>query len=104
MAKLPANLVKTPVFDNPLRPTNTGPIAVPELPRVVTKEDGESVATVIPSTEVSDGADELAYRISARFTEEQWRALQMACHDRRMKGQRINVAELLREIVDEWRS
>jgi hypothetical protein len=48
------------------------------------------------------GDDAYPFRLTARFTEKQWRLLQTECHRRRMSGQRINVAELLRQLVDEW--
>jgi hypothetical protein len=98
MGKLPGNLVKPPAFDNPLRPTatpstdNVVQIATPEIPEDAV-EDQHGPA-----------GDPLAHRISARFTDDQWKALQRDCHSQRMHGKRMNVAELLRQIVDEWRS
>lgn len=48
------------------------------------------------------GDDAYPYRLTARFTESQWKLLQDECHRRRMAGQRMNVAELLRALVNDW--
>jgi hypothetical protein len=44
----------------------------------------------------------LAHRTSVRFTRRQWEALHAECFSRRMRGEKVNVAELIREIIDEW--
>lgn len=55
-----------------------------------------------PSSSTSS-VDDLTQRVTARFNDAQWAALQAECHARRLRHERINVAELLREIVDEWK-
>jgi len=59
----------------------------------------------VPATSSTTTApvEELTQRVTARFTDAQWAALQAECHKRRLLHERINVAELLREIVDDWK-
>ena len=100
MAKLPANLVKRSMFDNPLRPT-----AVPQL-SVAPARAADPIQDSIESENAPIGETESEleiHRVSVRFTDSQWKALQTACHARRMTGAHTNVAEMLRELVDEWR-
>jgi hypothetical protein len=42
------------------------------------------------------------HTLSLRFKSPQWKALQTECHERRMNGERISVAELVRKIIDQW--
>jgi hypothetical protein len=65
------------------------------------KKTAKSARAAIPLLPAV-GDDAYPFRLTARFTEQQWRLLQTECHRRRMSGQRINVAELLRLLVDEW--
>jgi hypothetical protein len=133
VSKLPSNLVKPPpAFDNPLRPTvptekpakhQPKAVAVEHSPETKTKADSRveelevagaakaqepALAAATAPSETSpqsnEGGAQEEYRVTARFNDEQWRALQTECHERRMKGKRMNVAELLRQIVDEWRA
>ncbi len=96
MAKLPANLVKRPaVFDNPLRSTTTPQLTVASATLNSTEDEDVPVQGIAPEAEI--------HRVSVRFTDSQWKALQTACHSRRMTGAHTNVASMLRELVDEWR-
>lgn len=108
--KLPENLVKRPpVFDNPLRPTSATLALVDSAPEASLAEEGASVlSTGAPSAPMSSDAespdtiDPLIYRSTVRLTHNQWKALQTEAYARRMKGEKINPAELIRVLVDEW--
>jgi hypothetical protein len=113
MGKLPGNLAKVPQFDNPLRPTlptaKVLPIATdqPEAaPAPVANAAPAVEATEIqqPQAVAAAAEEALVHRMSVRFTDDQWKALQSECHRRRMLGEHINVAELLRILVDDWRN
>lgn len=111
MAKLPSNLVKKPLFDNPMRPTEERKLSVvnAELEAVsVDPAPGEvdAVETLSrPSVEAAaerEGEGALVHRVTVRFTDEQWKALQTVCHERRLRGEHVSVAELVRKIVNDW--
>lgn len=119
--KLPANFVKKPNFDSPLRRTDG-----PELSVVETHEsglvvgEGQGAAALGPEASLpaakrvkartpkrrkkpqADESTELTYRTTLRLSQEDYEALETECHARRLAGQRTNVAELLREIVAGW--
>jgi hypothetical protein len=45
------------------------------------------------------------HRQSVSFTDAQWKALQAECHRRRMAGDKgVNVARVVRDLVEEWRT
>jgi hypothetical protein len=117
MAKLPANTVKRPLFDNPLRPTGSPPAlelvepesipsAEPLAPAVAPV--AEAVASSQPSADVeappmSKGDEQLAHRLSVRFTDSQWMSLQRSCRQHRVSsGENLTLAELVRTIVADW--
>jgi hypothetical protein len=62
------------------------------------RRDQSAPVALVPAV----GDDAYPYRLTGRFTERQWKALQSECHKRRMEGQRTNAADLLRVIVDDW--
>jgi hypothetical protein len=106
MGKLPGNLAK-PAFDNPLRPTSTP--STPPASAVVIPMNPESIAAA-PATEDNSSsetvtADAPIHRQSVSFTDAQWKALQAECHRRRMAGDKgVNVARVVRDLVEEWRA
>ena len=126
MAKLPANMVKAPKFDNPIRRTSKPELAVVEEPTVAEveavvvapapkptpKPAPKPAPTPAPpppraEDEVITSATELAqdslcHRFSVRLTQPQWEALQTRCFQLRLRGERMNSAELIRRIVDDW--
>lgn len=117
MPKLPAKTVKAPNlgFDSPFRPTTPSL----ELVKETTPPDGddaaapptaERAASTSASQPVSSNEhdaqsemaveDALCHRLSVRFTDAQWTALQNVCRRRRMEtGENTTVAELVRELV-----
>jgi hypothetical protein len=97
MSKLPSNLVKRPAFDNPMRPTEEPSLAV-----VASTPAVAAGPPTLPNGETDTEEDALIHRVSVRFTDEQWKALHTACYERKLRGERINAAEMLRQIVDEW--
>ena len=107
--RLPSNLVKAPVFDNPMRPTS---VAVMPLVPSGASEEGRALERPAPAESHAEDLERsgtqkeddeaLIHRMSVRFTDDQWKALQTASYQRRMRGERMNIAELLRELVDEW--
>ena len=133
MPKLPENLVKPPVFDNPLRRTMFAePLAVaaPELARVelpkalpvpveapTAHADAESSAkvkskpknkpiarvTAAMNDKADDKADDKATaRITVRIEDTVRCALETECFNRRVTGEKTNVAEIARTILNEW--
>ena len=129
MAKLPANMVKAPKFDNPIRRTSKPELAVVEEPAVVEAAPVKATPALAPRpapapaparTPISEpppsshGDDEvitsateltqdsLCHRFSVRLTQPQWEALQTRCFQLRLRGERMNSAELIRRIVDDW--
>jgi hypothetical protein len=147
MAKLPANLVKAPLFDNPIRRTAGPDLAVVEAPAPSASEPGperaavEAPVALVPPVEVvrapveaappltpvrpgpaassappvttapeevitsaqePEPEEALCHRFSIRLNQPQWEALQTRCFQLRMRGDRINAAELIRRIVDDW--
>lgn len=118
MPKLPSNLVKPapPAFDNPLRRTSTITAQEPE-----SADSGvpEALATVIslplstsepepPTTAhavappVTEPASQLNARISVRLDDALFVALQTECYERRVRGEKTNVAEVAREVLGRW--
>lgn len=109
-SKLPENLVKRPpIFDNPLRPTSATLALVDSALATSLGEQGASALTTgAPPVPMSsdatspDAIDPLVHRFTVRLTDDQWKALHTASHERRMKGENTNPAELIRVLVDEW--
>jgi hypothetical protein len=125
MPKLPANTVKRPVFDNPLRPTvplelvdnkltvqDCAPVGRATEPARVdvdnvsaetlrgddldSRNDGGSVELAAAKL----AQDPLCHRLSVRFTDPQWAALQQMCRRRRIDtGENVTVAEMVRELL-----
>lgn len=104
MAKLPKKLVQAPTFDSPLRRT-----ASPELTVVDKAENPRSA----PTPELAEEhrfedenpqieTDELCQRVTVRLSQRQWEAIQTECFQQRMRGEKINAAALVRDIVDGW--
>jgi hypothetical protein len=69
------------------------PIPAPPPPRA---ED----EVITSATEMAQ--DALCHRFSVRLTQPQWEALQTRCFQLRLRGERMNSAELIRRIVDDW--
>lgn len=129
MPKLPTNLVKPPVFDNPLRRTTSGPAAIEpaaasaELSPVApasTEPPGGVVIAIATGTRTEDARangriedtrsaeqHELApisHRITLRIEDQIRRALEAECYRRRVAGEKTNVAEIARGILRDWAS
>ena len=118
MAKLPANMVKAPIFDNPIRRTSRPDLAVveqpvePPAPKPVPARPPAAIATaapapapvdeVITSAREPDPDEALVHRFSVRLTQPQWEALQTRCFQLRLRGDKTNAADLIRRIVDDW--
>lgn len=122
MAKLPANMVKAPIFDNPIRRTARPDLAVVEQPapkpapkpaaaeppaviaavEEVAAVEQAPVDEVITSARELDPDEALVHRFSVRLTQPQWEALQTRCFQLRLRGDKTNAAELIRRIVDDW--
>jgi hypothetical protein len=108
MGKLPGNIVKVPPFENPLRPTTPAPAKVLSLtaddstPNTAQPADSGSKPLQLPPVEAARD-EAFVHRVYARFSDEQWRALETERHHRSMRGEKVTVADLLREIVDYWR-
>lgn len=114
MPKLPANLVRPapPVFDNPLRRTT----ATPPAPLIdsaegssddVPKADAQVIALPVPpmpspTLKAEAEAPGLNARITVRIDDSVFVALQTECYQRRIRGEKTNVAELAREILGSW--
>ncbi len=114
MPKLPSNLVKPPVFDNPLRRTTSAPASLPEpseaeLP-TSDAEAGQSEpggGVVIPiATNARPNVDPdpvpMPYRITVRIDDQTRRALEAECYRRRIAGEKTNVADIARGILRSW--
>lgn len=106
MAKLPSNFVKAASFDNPLRSTASAAVAPVTEAKIDTPPPPViAVANDDHATMPSSGAaaeDPLAYRFTLRLNERQWRLLHTECLERRMRGDHVKVADILRDIVDAW--
>jgi hypothetical protein len=128
MPKLPTNLVKPPVFDNPLRRTTPGPAAIepaaasaelaPAAP-ASTEPPGGVVIAIATGTRTEDArADSwiedtrsaelalapISHRITLRIEDQIRRALEAECYRRRVAGEKTNVAEIARGILRDWAS
>jgi hypothetical protein len=103
MGKLPADSVRAPrPIDDPFIPLTKRPdpvAAPPTLSSIPTEAAPES-----RNEAFGDQGDQLSNSISARFTAEQWAWIQTECYSRRMRGQSMSIAQLLRLLVDERRS
>lgn len=133
MPKLPTNLVKPPVFDNPLRRTTPGPVAVEPIdasaepaPASTEPPPGGVVIAIAtgaraderarpdarPEARTDEGArpDEgheltpTPHRITLRIEDQTRRALEAECYRRRVAGEKTNVAEIARGILRDWAS
>lgn len=125
MPKLPTNLVKPPVFDNPLRRTTPGPAAIepadtgaepaPAVPASTEPPGGVviAIATGARTDDVrtedarTDDGHELAptpHRITLRIEDQTRRVLEAECYRRRLAGEKTNVAEIARGILRDWAS
>lgn len=111
MPKLPSNLVRPapPVFDNPLRRTTAPSTSSPELAEGSTDDhpvvDAAIIALPLPPvapTAPSTDAANLNARITVRIDDSVFVALQTECYQRRIRGEKTNVAELAREILGSW--
>jgi hypothetical protein len=114
MPKLPANLAKAPIFDNPLRRTTAHPAQTEPANEAPNSEPKE--ATVIamhapapapePAAPMRDNRDEdaalMISRITVRIDEAIHVALQTECYERRLRGEKTNVAEIAREVLGAW--
>ena len=113
MSRLPPNLVKAPSFDSPLRRTSAPELAVVAEPVAV--EAAPVLAAAVAATPkakpsrkrakklVAAGTEEL-YRTTLRIPQSVYLALENECHARRIAGDKIRIAELLREIATDWAS
>ena len=111
MPKLPSNLVKPPVFDNPLRRTTPAPTLLPEPPAAEPPppdvEAGQGGGVVIPiaTNARTDGDQEpvpVPHRITVRIEDATRRALEAECYRRRIAGEKTNVADIARGILKHW--
>lgn len=117
MARLPKDYVKGPKFDNPLRPTVTPDLAVvgpppiaveapkeekPEKPKRSKSRSVEPKNSEVKTASSPDTQDELKHRFTARVTDAQWRGLQTELFQRKLAGEKIATADLVREILDKW--
>ncbi len=125
MPKLPENLVKPPVFDNPLRrtmlaepiATSTHEPASAETPKaqpvsfeaptpishVETSPKAKAKPKAKPAPSVTAMADEKAVaRLTVRIEDTVRCALETECFTRRVAGEKTNVAEIARTILKEW--
>lgn len=102
MAKLPSNFVKPTSFDNPLRPTSA--VSSDESnPRRSLGVVGLVPADADPPANVDvPREEELARRFTLRLADLPWKLLHQECLERRMHGEQVRVADILREIVDAW--
>jgi hypothetical protein len=123
MPKLPSNLVKPapPAFDNPLRRTasttiteplnteNTEGTAPESLARVISLPVTPTEPTFAPDAAASaemtetttqpatETTTQLNARISVRLDDAVFVALQTECYERRVRGEKTNVAEVARK-------
>lgn len=123
MPKLPENLVKPPVFDNPLRRTVfaepvTAPTQEPasietpkaqpvsfEAPIVHAETSPKTKAKpkTRPAPRTTASAEEKAgARLTVRIEDTVRCALETECFTRRVAGEKTNVAEIARTILNEW--
>jgi hypothetical protein len=130
MPKLPTNLVKPPVFDNPLRRTAPGPAAIepdisaepaPAAPASTEPQPGGVVIAIATGARTEDSPTEdtrtedartdagheltpMPHRITLRIEDQTRRALEAECYRRRVAGEKTNVAEIARGILRDWAS
>lgn len=126
MPKLPINLVKPPVFDNPLRRTTPGTAAIEpaaasaELAPASTEPPGGVVIAIATGTRTEDARADgriedtrsaaqhelapISHRITLRIEDQIRRALEAECYRRRVVGEKTNVAEIARGILRDWAS
>jgi len=114
MPKLPSNLVKPPVFDNPLRRTTPAHASLPDLSTAeLPASDSEAGqpepggGVVIPiATNARPDVDPdpvpMPYRITVRIDDQTRRALEAECYRRRIAGEKTNVADIARGILKSW--
>lgn len=123
MPKLPENLVKPPVFDNPLRRTAFAePISAPasepasiETPKSqpVSFEAPTAQAEMAPKTKAkpktkpaprftATAEEKAGARLTLRIEDTVRCALETECFTRRVAGEKTNVAEIARTILNEW--
>jgi hypothetical protein len=115
MPKLPSNLVKPPAFDNPLRrtsPVHSGgaiteaaPEAVHQLADNLTPSERAEGATVIPISAPRADQDQgvtTSHRITVRIDDATRRALESECYQRRIAGEKTNIAEIARGLLSQW--
>lgn len=114
MPKLPSNLVKPPVFDNPLRRTTPAPASIPEPSAgepttpdaaAAQAEAGGGVVIPIATNTRTDGANEpvpMPHRITVRIDDATRRALEAESYRRRIAGEKTNVADIARGILKNW--
>ncbi len=124
MSKLPSNMLATPKFDSPLRRTEGQGAAAPKIPlnapALKSVEGGAAKAQeskpkasaarkrapkpAVSNVDVAQASPEeaLDQRFSLRLTQEQFRALETRVFERKMAGDKLNAASLLREILDAW--
>lgn len=110
MPKLPSNLVKPipAAFDNPLRRTTKEPSNIPSVPEeaAMARVISLPVPTTGPTSETPTEAElvnaPLNARISVRLDDVAFVALQTECYERRVRGEKTNVAEVAREVLGRW--
>jgi hypothetical protein len=103
---LPKNLVKPPVaFDNPLRRTLPVDAAMPPATLHAVNDETEHVATPLvapPSDERATEGTAIPPRITVRIDEATRRALETVCYQRRVAGEKTNLAEIARGVLKAW--
>lgn len=130
MPNLPKNLVKPPMFDNPLRRTARAEVDAEPAPSAIappstpphheltvdeTLSGQESSGIIIPfANSRADGSPEptatrpdptpaeTCHRITVRIDDTTRCALESECHRRRIAGEKTNVAEIARGILVNW--
>jgi hypothetical protein len=109
MPKLPDNLVKPPAFDNPLRRTAPAPASIPEATASPVNDAAEQalggVVISIATNPRPDSHHDLApmpHRITVRIDDATRCALEAECYKRRIVGEKTNLAEIARGILQHW--